>query len=292
MVIQKFKSYLKNERRYSHHTINAYLSDLNQFFQFLNILPKNIDAITAFDIREWLVFLKQKNLLSKTINRKISSLKTFFHFCEIEFLLVSNPSQKIRILKEKKRLPIVVSEESLVALFAAKNIFPDNFTGIRDKFILDLFYQSGIRLSELINLDLNDFDRFNRVLRILGKRNKERIIPLTDSLISTFDTYINLRSQIDIIHANYLFVTKNGHKTYEKMIYRIVNYYLSKFSSLKKTSPHVLRHAFATHLLNRGADLNVIKELLGHSSLMSTQVYTHVSSKKIKSIYRSTHPRG
>tara|TARA_Y100000589_G_scaffold332346_1_gene392167 strand:+ start:17593 stop:18477 length:885 start_codon:yes stop_codon:yes gene_type:complete len=294
MFIKKYQSYLKNERRYSFFTTRSYLIDLNQFFNYLGFNSDNFHSIKSADVRDWIIHLKDKNLSAKTINRKISSLKSFFNFCEIELSLDNNPAQKIRSLKEEKRLPSVVSESSLKLLFESPDTFEQSFNGLRDKFIIDLLYQSGLRLSELINLEIDNFDKKNKFIKILGKRNKERIIPITDCLIKLFQSYIQERSKIQM-HPDaqsYLFVTKKGKKTYPKMIYRIVNFYLSKFSSLNKTSPHVLRHAFATHLLNNGADLNVIKKILGHSSLMSTQVYTHVSSEKIKKVYSSTHPRG
>ena len=294
MVFEKFKNFLQNERHYSVHTVKAYLQDVNQFISYLNISLFHLDSVSVTHVREWILILKQKSISAKSINRKISCLKTFFNFCQRESLTAFNPVLKIKSLKEKKRLPVVLPEKSLLLLLESNNIFSSDFHGIRDKLILELFYQTGIRLSELINIRLIDYDSVNKTIKIQGKRNKERVIPLTNSLVESINKYIKLKSKIgNMDHAaNFLFVTNKGAQTYPKLIYRLVNKYLKLFSSLHKTSPHVLRHAFATHLLNRGADLNAIKELLGHTSLLSTQVYTHVSSEKIKKVYESSHPRG
>ena len=292
MLLDDFTNYLQNERKYSLHTVRAYVDDLIQFSDITCLDKKDISLISINDVRLWIIELKNNKISTKSINRKISALKTFFHFCNREKLIDSNPILKIKSLKEEKRLPVVIPEDSLLNLFDS-DIFPDTFKGCRDRLILDLFYQTGIRLAELINIKMSHCDLLKKEIKILGKRNKERIIPLTDSIIVFFDKYFFYRSKI--LHSSsssFLFVTENGKKAYSKMIYRLVNHYLSLVSSSKKTSPHVLRHAFATHLLNRGASLNTIKELLGHASLLSTQVYTHVSSEKIKKVYKNSHPRG
>tara|TARA_B100001741_G_scaffold286008_1_gene262596 strand:+ start:540 stop:1424 length:885 start_codon:yes stop_codon:yes gene_type:complete len=293
MLLSFFINYLKNERNYSINTVNSYSRDLLQFFNFLGLDSSNIHKVSIDDVRLWLIELKEKNLSSKTINRKISALKNFFNFCEREKYVSKNPLLKIKNLKEKKRLPVVVSESSLKNLFSVQNIFGDNFNGVRDRLIMELFYQTGIRLSELINLRIQDYSCSLKELVVLGKRNKQRVIPLTRSLILLIDNYILERSvNFNDINLDFLFLSDRGRKTYPKMIYRLVNHYLSLVSSVQKKSPHILRHAFATHLLNNGADLNAIKDLLGHSSLLSTQVYTQVSSEKIKKTYRKSHPRG
>jgi len=291
MLFINFSKFLKNERQYSDHTVEAYLRDVEQFFSFSNIHQNEIGSIGVDAVRLWVVNLKGRGLVTKTINRKISALKTFFNFCNRENILKYNPVLKIKSLKEKKRLPVVVSEISLEKLFDSNNIFSNDFKGCRDRLVLELFYQTGIRLSELISIKLSDYNFSKKTINILGKRNKERIIPLTQSMLYLINNYIDLRGALNCSNS-FLFVSKTGKKCYPKMIYRIVNQYLSLVSSVHKTSPHVLRHAFATHLLNRGADLNAIKELLGHSSLLSTQVYTHVSSDKIKQAYKISHPRG
>ena len=293
MLLSKFINYLKNERNYSPHTVKSYHDDLTQFFHILDCKPDLIENIDIENIRFWIIDLKKKKFSIKTINRKISSLKTFFNYCIREKYISSNPVLKIRTLREPRRLPVVLSESSLDNLFSINGIFKSSFEGNRDRLILELFYQTGIRLTELIGIKLTDYNSRKKELKIIGKRNKERIIPLTQSLVDLLNNYIVLRSQtLNNPATSFLFTTNAGKKSYSKMIYRIVNYYLSLVSSVNKRSPHVLRHAFATHLLNRGADLNAIKDLLGHASLSSTQVYTQVSGEKIKKAYKNSHPRG
>jgi len=293
MLFDRFIKYLSNERQYSPHTIKSYSRDLIQFFNLLNFSYDSVHKVTLDCVRHWIVELKKQDFSAKTINRKISSVKTFFSFCEREKCIDFNPLLKIRNLKHSKRLPVVVSESSLQSLFDTKNVFSNNFTGIRDRLILELFYQTGIRLSELINIRLIDYNTVAKELTILGKRNKQRVVPITSQIVILLDQYIQYRVKYYVNpKLDFLFLSNNGKKSYPKMIYRIVNYYLSLVSSVQKKSPHILRHAFATHLLNRGADLNAIKDLLGHSSLLSTQVYTQVSSDKIKKAYKNSHPRG
>ena len=292
MLLDRYIKFLKNERNYSVHTSVAYINDVNQFYTHCNVAYQNTKEITVDDVRLWVVALKENGFSTKTINRKISSLKTFFNYCKREGVLTLNPALRIKSLKEKKRLPAVVSELDLEKLLNSDNMFSYDFHGLRDRLIIDLFYQTGIRLSELINIRVSDYDSHEKVLKVLGKRNKERLIPLTESLITLIEDYVQKKNNQFKVVSQFLVVANNGKKSYSKMIYRIVNRYLSMVSSVKKTSPHVLRHAFATHLLNRGADLNAIKELLGHSSLVSTQVYTYVSGEKIKKAYRASHPRG
>ena len=291
MLFIKFTNFLKFERGYSHHTVRAYLNDIETFYDFLNFRSEQTNLISSKHVRAWIIDLKSRNRSSKTINRKISSLKTFFLFCEREEFININPILKIQSLKQEKRLPVVVSEFSLEKLLNSNDFFKDSFKGSRDRLIIEVFYQTGVRLGELISIKILDFDIQNQELKVLGKRNKERIVPLTSFIITLFKSYLKYRNQ-SYSDCSYLFVTESGKKTYPKMIYRIVNFYLSKVSSVQKISPHVLRHAFATHLLNRGADLNAIKDLLGHNSLLSTQVYTSVSSDKITKTYNKSHPRG
>ena len=293
MLIEKFLNYLNNERNYSRHTVDAYHNDLVQFFYILNLETSLLARVKVKDIRSWIIYLKNKNNSTRTINRKISALKTFFNFCKREQYVSTNPLLKIKTMKEAKRLPVILSESSLENLFSLKGLFSNSFKGCRDRLVLELFYQTGIRLTELIGIKIHDYDNQKKELKILGKRNKERVIPLTNSLLKLLDHYLELRYELlDDKKQSFLFVTSGGQQTYPKMIYRIVNYYLSMVSSSERRSPHVLRHAFATHLLNRGADLNAIKDLLGHSTLLSTQVYTQISSTKIKKVYKKAHPRG
>lgn len=296
MCVNQFKSFLTKERRFSHYTVRAYLTDLNQFFIFINI-PTDIRVLPEVSIdhvRSWVVALQHKSLSPNSTNRKISSLKTFFNFCKREGWVDVNPVLSVQSLREKKRLPVVVTESALVELFSEKNsVFAENFEGFRDKLIIDLFYQTGIRVSELINIKMSDFSCSKGILRVVGKRNKERELPLTNNIIKNYNKYIACKCSIHKESVlDYLFITRKGVKMYHKIVYRIVNHYLSLVSTIQKKSPHVLRHAFATHLLDRGADINAIKELLGHSSLLATQIYTHVSGDKIKKAYKDAHPRG
>jgi len=293
--MNNFVKYLSNERNYSSYTISAYSSDLIQFFKFLNLDcdVSNLDTICINRVRAWIVYLKKNLVSAKTINRKISSLKSFFNFCNREMYTSANPTLKIRNLKESRKLPTVVSEKSLQDLFDTGNIFKNNFQGLRDRLILELLYQTGVRVGELINIRLRDCSFSKKELLVFGKRNKQRIIPLNPSILHLLDIYIKSRaSHYKVTDIDFLFMSDSCKQSYSKMIYRIVNRYLSLVSSVQKKSPHILRHAFATHLLSRGADLNAIKDLLGHSSLLSTQVYTQVSSEKIKKVYKKSHPRG
>ena len=291
-IIKKFGHFLINERNYSLLTAKAYLSDVNSFLSFSKKeFNKDLEYLTSHEVRIWIVSLKKKKNCARTINRKISSLKSFFEFCIRETLIKENPMINIRSLKTSILLPNVLSSKSLDKLFDSKLFFGNDFIGVRDRFILEMFYMTGIRLSELINIKVIHFDKYSAQLKVTGKRRKQRILPLTPNIIKLYDSYMKMRNEQQQ-KSEYLFYSLKGQKSYEKMIYRIVNKYLKKISSLKKTSPHILRHAFATHLINNGANLNSIKELLGHSSLLSTQVYTHISSDKIKKVFKETHPRG
>ena len=291
-IIKKFGHFLINERNYSLLTAKAYLSDVNSFLFFSKKeFNKDLEYLTSHEVRIWIVSLKKKKNGARTINRKISSLKSFFEFCIRETLTKENPMINNRSLKTSILLPNVLSSKSLDKLFDSKLFFGNDFIGVRDRFILEMFYMTGIRLSELINIKVIHFDKYSAQLKVTGKRRKQRILPLTPNIIKLYDSYMKMRNE-QRQKSEYLFYSLKGQKSYEKMIYRIVNKYLKKISSLKKTSPHVLRHAFATHLINNGANLNSIKELLGHTSLLSTQVYTHISSDKIKKVFKETHPRG
>jgi len=288
MYKDEFLNYLKHERNFSPNTIKSYFNDLNQFLSFMRKDSKITKCVSSKDIRNWIVSNKEIGLEASTINRKISCARTYFRFLIREGFISKNPTNNINLLSVKKRLPIFVSEESMHNLFS-KIHFSDNFSGKRDAFILDLFYQTGLRLSELINIEISDFDVRKKTLRVLGKGNKERVVPILDVIIVRYKEYMISRKEIS---SKFLFVTSSGKRAYPKMIYRLVNKYLGTISTITKKSPHILRHTFATHLLNRGADINTIKELLGHKTLSSTQVYTHNSLEKIKKIYKKSHPRG
>ena len=287
MYLKEFINYIQSEKRYSDYTITSYKIDLNQFFNYL-IEEYNIDIpqnVTFKIVRNWISYLLESGLKARSVNRKISSLKSYFKFLVISNYSDSNPTLKIISPKTSKRLPVFIEKEKINSLLDAK-FFDDNFIGYRDKLIIELFYFTGIRLSELLNISIKDVDFNNSQIKVLGKRNKERLIPLTYTLISELKNYIN-KHNIN----SYLFVDENNKKLYSKKVYRIVNKYISKVSSIKKKSPHILRHSFATHMLNNGADINAIKEILGHANLSATQIYTHNSIKKLKNVHKQAHPK-
>jgi integrase/recombinase XerC len=237
------------------------------------------------------VFLMDNGNTPKSVNRKISTLKSFFKFLLKEGLIQSNPLVNIPLPKIRKKLPYFMGEENLNHLLD-DGLFDQSFEGIRDKLIISLLYGTGIRRTELSNLKLADINRADCLIKVLGKRNKERIIPYPRTLDKDIGDYLTARSEINCLDSGFLFLTLKGEQVYDKLIYRVVNENLSKVTSLEKRSPHVLRHSYATHLLDRGADLNAVKELLGHSNLAATQIYTHTSFEKLQKIYKQTHPRG
>lgn len=294
MAIDKFKRYLEFEKRYSTHTLKAYQKDIEQFFSFLKetYAIESAKLISQVIIRSWLISLKEESISTRTINRKISCLKTFFRFLIKEGEIIDNPMLKILSPKTSKKLPIFIEEEKMEMLFDEVD-FGEGFEATRDRLILDILYSTGIRLSELINLKLEDIDFQKYQIKVLGKRNKERIIPFSKGINNLILNYITLKNNYfsNRITDSYLFLSKTGKKAYPKLIYRLVNNYLSKITTLKKLSPHVLRHTFATHMLNNGAELNAIKELLGHANLSATQIYTHNSIEKLKKVYKQAHPR-
>lgn len=294
MAIDKFKRYLEFEKRYSTHTLKAYQKDIEQFFSFLKEMYaiESAKLINQVIIRSWLISLKEESISTRTINRKISCLKTFFRFLIKEGEIIDNPMLKILSPKTSKKLPIFIEEEKMEMLFDEVD-FGEGFEATRDRLILDILYSTGIRLSELINLKLEDIDFQKYQIKVLGKRNKERIIPFSKGINNLVLNYITLKNNYfsNRITDSYLFLSKTGKKAYPKLIYRLVNNYLSKITTLKKLSPHVLRHTFATHMLNNGAELNAIKELLGHANLSATQIYTHNSIEKLKKVYKQAHPR-
>jgi len=287
-MIDDFLEYLKNEKRFSEHTVVAYKKDLEQFFDKSPYSEKEIHLITYKNIRAYLVDMVEDGLENSSVNRKLSTLKTFFKYLKRQGLIEINPMTKINGLKNKKRLPQFVPENQLWddSIF---NDFDDEFTNQRDRLILELFYQTGIRLAELMNLKEKDVS--NQHIKVLGKRNKERIIPITNKLYSLIEGY-QIQKANSNLASEFLIISKKNKKLTPKFVYTKVNYYLSKVTNLKKKSPHVLRHTFATHMLNNGASLESIKKILGHTDLVATQVYTHNSFKQIKTIYKSSHPRG
>lgn len=288
-----FLKYLQFEKRFSLNTIRSYDNDLSQFTEFVNenYNKKEIHQVDEKVIRAWIVNLMGKDFSSLSVNRKISTLKTFYKFLLRENNIQSNPMDKVISPKSSKKLPSFVEEAQINKLLDEFS-FGDDFAGIRNKTIIEMFYNTGMRLSELIGIQDKDLDLSNNTIKVLGKRNKERILPLQLDFIKTLKQYKELkRIQFPDLKHDYFFVTDKGNKMYEKFVYRVVNKYLNFVTTIEKKSPHILRHTFATHMLNNGADLNTIKELLGHANLAATQVYTHNTFEKLKSIYKQAHPR-
>ncbi|WP_207424733.1 tyrosine-type recombinase/integrase [Desertivirga brevis] len=292
MFLERFKSYLQYEKRFSEHTIAAYMNDLEQFQTFIQSQNPDMLLVGHQDVRSWMVDLMNNSIAPNTINRKLSTLRTFYTFLQREKLVELNPTLLIKALKAPKRLPVVVHESKMDDLLDSEGIFAEDFEGRRDKLIIELLFGTGIRLAELLNIKERDVNFFDHTLKILGKRSKERIAPVSPQIISEIKEYLSLRELQNFDNLpDQLFVTKDGKRAYPTLIYRIVKRYLDYITTNQKKSPHVLRHSFATSLLNNGADLNAIKELLGHASLAATQVYTHNSVEKLKSIYKQAHPR-
>lgn len=286
----EFLKYLQFEKRYSRHTLVAYTNDLSQFIHFISAEYQitELSEINHSVIRSWIVSLMEQKVTARSVNRKITTLKTFYKFLLRQQKVTQNPMLKVLSPKVSKRLPVFVEKEKMDALLD-NTIVDDTFEGKRNKLIIELFYATGMRLSELINLKQIDVDMYASQLKVLGKRNKERIIPFSDALKHEIAYYIEAKPISD---TEYLFINKNGKKLYEKLVYRIVNSNLSLITTANKKSPHVLRHTFATQMLNNGADLNAVKELLGHANLSATQVYTHNTVEKLKNIHKQAHPRG
>ena len=285
---KRFISYLSSEKRFSVHTITSYSIDIRQFILFLKDeyqITTEISDISFQIVRSWIVSLLEEGISPRSVNRKISTLKTYFKFLIREGFIHKNPMIKVVSPKSKKRLPLFI-EESQIDLLLNDIKFDDGFVGERDRLIIEMFYITGVRLSELINIQSSDIDFDNNHFKVVGKRNKERLIPLTARIAQELKSFI-IRYDI----CGYLFVNLDGKKLYTKLVYRVVNKYIGKISSINKKSPHVLRHTFATHMLNNGADINAIKELLGHANLSATQVYTHNTIEKLKSVYKQAHPR-
>jgi integrase/recombinase XerC len=290
---ESFIQYLRSEKRSSEHTVLAYENDLNQFIFYLEEIYEISDLYQVNDkiIRSWMVHLSDLGISSRSINRKLSTLKSFYRFSYNNGFCKINPLINVIGPKQEQRLPEFVDEKEMMNLF--NNIsFGNDFKGVRDKMILDLFYQTGMRLSELRGLKLIDVDFSQKLLKVLGKRNKERLIPLHDSMLTELKKYISLREEFAKKEISALIIDNKGCMCNEKFVYRKVNSYLSTITLTTKKSPHIIRHTFATHMLNKGADLNTIKEILGHANLAATQVYTHNSIDKLKSIYKQAHPKG
>ena len=293
MPITSFIDYLELERKYSSHTVTAYKKDLESFMDFASeeFSYSEISSVNYSIIRSWIVKLVDSGISNKSINRKISSLRTYYKFLlkigEIEV----SPLVKHKVLKTSKKLQVPFSEkeiENVLEVLKEEN----TFKGFRNKLIVELFYSTGMRRAELVNLKLNNISISNKTIKVLGKRNKERLIPLLPSVLITINIYLDYRNSLELIKdKDFLFLTNKGVKIYETLVYRVINSYFGLASEKVKKSPHILRHSFATHLLNEGADIKAVKELLGHSSLASTQIYANNSIAKLKEVYKNTHPR-
>jgi integrase/recombinase XerC len=288
-MLDNFILYLTTEKRYSQHTIDAYERDLTQFINYAEV--KKIIEFNEFSsnfIRGWIVQLFEEKIKAKSINRKLAALRTFYKWLRKEELVTINPMAKVQGPKNEKRLP-AFAKESELQTEKLDELYADSLNGKRDKVIFELFYQTGIRLSELIDLRVQNVS--SESIKVIGKRNKERIIPISKDLHYQIQTYIQVKNQ-QVGESPFVFSLKFGKKIYPMLVYRIINQYLSIATNLDKTSPHVLRHTFATHMLNRGTGLETLKDLLGHANLSATQVYTHNSFAQLTSIYSQTHPRG
>ncbi len=292
-IIKKFIDYLLLEKKYSKHTVLAYQKDIESFGLFISKEFETDDFLEVNYnlIRSWIVYLSDNGIENTSINRKISSLKSFYKFLLKTKQIEQSPLSKHKALKSPKKVQIPFSQKELDSVLNLLQ-FPDGFEGVRDKLIIDLFYSTGIRRSELINLKVQNIDLYSKTIKVIGKRNKERIIPMLENLITQIEKYSIERQRLnEIIDGEYFFLMLKGVKLNDSFVYKIINHYFSNVSEKVKKSPHVLRHPFATPLLNNGADINSVKELLGHSSLAATQVYTHSSLEQLKKIYQTAHPR-
>lgn len=296
-MVSYFLQHIQFEKRLSHHTITAYESDMKQFslylqFQYELKMPEKADSQM---IRSWIASMAEEKMDNRSINRKIATLRSYYNFLLRHKVVVADPMLKIKALKTDKSLPRFVEEKPMQTMLDDVE-FSSDFVGLRDKLVLELLYGTGMRLAELIGLKIGDINLYNNTLTVLGKRNKHRVIPINKSLVEAINTYLKHREEVVLENEenrdnHYLILTDNGTQAYPMFIQRLVKRYLSLVTSLEQRSPHILRHTFATHLLNRGADLNAIKDLLGHSSLAATQVYTHNTIEKLKKVYQKAHPK-
>jgi len=302
MFITRFIQHIKFEKRYSPHTVSAYQSDLDQFISYLNN-PEHADPapepeithpsqVTHHLIRNWMVEMMNHDLTARSINRKIATLRKYFKFLLQEGVITHNPASKINTPKIPKNLPVVVEDVKLTQMLDDNEVFTNDFEGTRDKLVIEMLFGTGMRLAELLGVKETDINIYEGTVKVLGKRNKQRLIPINNELKLLIADYLVLKKNQNFDNNSLtLLVTNKGADAYPKLIYLIVQKYLSHISTQNKKSPHVLRHTFATSLLNRGADLNAIKELLGHANLSATQIYTHNSVERLKSIYKQAHPK-
>jgi integrase/recombinase XerC len=290
---ESFLQYLQIEKRYSPLTVRSYLNDLDQFDKYLitQELPGSPESITSHDIRSWIVSLLENGYTAVSVHRKISCLRVFYRYLRKEGFTKADPLEKVVLPKMKKKLPVFVDEDSLDRLLDDYD-FGGDFKGIRNKMIVEMLYLTGMRRAELTGLRNIDVDIEGATVKVTGKRNKQRIIPLLKPFTTKIEEYIKIRDNtFPVIEKMWFFVSDKGNKLYDKYVYNIVRNYLTMVTTIEKRSPHVLRHTFATHMLNHGADLNSIKEFLGHANLSATQIYTHNSFEKLRRIYKQAHPR-
>ncbi len=293
MLQDQFTNYLKYEKRYSNLTLEAYAHEVSSLITFLEKEKVAVDAFTYKDARDYFAWQSQLGKTATTVNRSISALRTYYKFLLREGQVKANPIVLIKALKTAKKLPVVVEKDKLVGLLDQMGVGEEvSFEEQRDKMVIELLFGTGIRLAELLHIQERDIDVYNKLIHIFGKRNKERLIPINQTLLEELKKYITAKNNLLVYNkTNFLIVTKEGKPAYAKLIYRIVKKQLELISTQKKKSPHILRHTFATALLDNGADLNAIKELLGHANLAATQVYTHNSAERLKSIYKQAHPK-
>lgn len=290
---EKFIQYLRNEKNYSSHTEISYFNDLSQFEKFIQEETGFFDptAVDADIIRIWLAQMVEKGMKARSVNRKLSAVKSFFKFLQKHEVILKNPVDLVKGPKVSKSLPSFVNDADLSRILDDDNEYNDDFEGIRNRFLTELFYLTGVRRAELINLKNSDVDFYSKTISVIGKRNKQRLIPLSDQTLTKLKAYQKKRDEEITNKSSFLFVKYNGDPMKPEMVYKIIHDHLNSITTLSKKSPHVLRHSFATEMLNNGAEINSVKELLGHSSLSSTEIYTHVTFEKLKKVYQQAHPR-
>lgn len=290
--LENFLNYLKYEKRCSEHTVTAYKKDLDQFILFGMELVEDFCVETADHhlIRQWIISMMNNGITARSVTRKISTLKSFYKFLTREGILEKTPMERVVVPKAAHKLPVFVQEKEINRLLDGR-FFSDDIVGRRDRAVISLFYGTGIRLSELKGIRFSDLNLADKTVKVLGKRNKERLVPFPYEIATDLERYLAIRNEMFGTTLNVVFLTDKGEPVYDKLLYRIVKKHLSDVSTLEKRSPHILRHSYATHLLNRGAELNAIKELLGHANLAATQIYTHTTFEKLKEIYNQAHPR-